>query len=80
MIDIFKGDKFFWMENFLDLDPIEKENLLEPLLFHPTNAFIPTSIFRLRFNICYSSIRFCEGTSFSFSKELDVTYFIAPVS
>lgn len=36
MIDIFKGDKFFWMENFLDLDPIEKENLLNTKLINFT--------------------------------------------
>lgn len=35
--------------------------------FHLTNAFIPASIFRLRFNVYYSSIelqRICEGTRF----------------
>lgn len=59
--------------------------------FHLTNAFIPASIFRLRFNVYYSSIelqRIYERTRFSQfffsflnSKELgDATCFIAPVS
>lgn len=35
--------------------------------FNLTNAFIPAAIFRLRFNVYYSSIelqRICEGTRF----------------